>query len=1306
MRQRVRNTLLAFAVALTAVGVAVPTPVAAAAAGVDPGSVELTLRPGGRSTFAANVTTPPVVPNPDIVFLADVTGSMNPSLANVRNNLPSIMTDVRAAQPNARFGVAEYKEQGDADHVFGVNTNLTDDTAAVVSGAQKWLYDVGGGGSPQTDFINAHYRLATGAVGFRPTSSRVVVWFGDARSNDPSLGHTLPDTIKALQDNGVRVIAVPVTGTSAPGLDERGQATRITTDTAGVLMPSQPAAQISRAILDGLHALSVTVTPKPTCDPRLTLAANPASRTVRSGTAAAFTETVAVRPGTAAGTYTCAVDFQVANQSVGYAQTVTVHVPGTVPALRIGDVSVSEGDSGATPATVTVSLDAPSTQQVTVGWTAVAGTATTPADFAAGSGTVTFAPGDTSEQVTVSVAGDQAVEGDETFTLHLTNPVNATIADADGVVTIVDDDEQGDLPAVRIGDSAVPEGDSGATPGVLTVSLDRASTQPVTVGWATVEGTATAPEDFADGSGTLTFEPGATSKQVTVSVAGDEVVEGDETFTVHLASPTNATIGDADGLVTILDDDDQPGTPPTLRIGDSAGPEGNVGTTPATFTVGMDKPSTTAVTVHWATETGTAGADDVTMASGELVFAPDEVSKQLTVAVIGDLTPEDHESYLVRLTGATGATITDDNGLGAIDDDDSGPPPVQVPQLRIGDVGQAEGNAGTAPATITVVLDQVSALPVTVHWATDDGSATAPDDYVAGAGDLTFEPGVTTRQITVPIVGDRALEPGETFGVQLTNAVNATISDGTGLLAIGNDDENTGDAELTVDDVAVAENTGYAVATMRLSAARAVEVTVRMTTVEGTATDPEDYTGGSALVTFQPGQTLVQAPIALADDTVAEGDETFVVALSEATGAPVADPDGVVTILDDDGGPGDLPTVGVDDTAVAEADGPGVFEVHLTKAGTAPITVRWASTDGTAGAPGDFTASSGQVTFAPGQTTGRIEVPITDDTVVEGDETFTVTLSEPAGARLGDATAVGTILDDDDDVVRPTVSVADTSVREDRGPAGFLVRLSEAATETVTVDWTTGNGTAAAPGDFAGGSGRVVFTAGQTSAQVSVPIVNDTVVEPDETFTLTLSEPDGATLGDGAAVGTIVNDDVAQVGKFNCTSSAADLFGRRPAVANPGGTPCVDDTRTAGRVRLNVGLLAVTADGLTASTDQAPGGMSATAGLLTTRITTIGLNIEIGTMTATATTTCVAGPTGLTPVFAGSSQIASLKVNGVRIPIGSGAVRIPLVLGSLSLNSTVATKDGLTQRAFDLRTLLGNVVVGEAHVGVSGNPCG
>lgn len=1285
---RKRRTVLAAAILLTAVGVVVPTRLAAAVAGVDPATVELTLAAGASSTFTANLTTPVIAPDPDIVFLADTTGSMDPALANVRNNLPSIMAEVRAAQPNARFGIAEYKEQRDGPRVFRVNTPLTTEDDAVVAGAQDWLYGVGGGGQPQTDFLNAQFQLATGAVPFRPDGSRVIAWFGDARSNDPSLGHTRADTVNALRANGIRVVAVPVTGTPAPGLDELGQATSVTGSTGGVLMPGQGAGDVAAAILNGIQALAVPVRPVPACDPQLTLTADPPTRTVSSGTVAEFAETVTVRPDAAAGTYRCTVDFQVNGLSAGYTQTVTVHVPGAEPRLRISDVTVDEGDSGTTPATLTVSLDRAATSDVTVAWA----TEGDSGDFTPGSGSLTFAAGETSKQLTVAVTGDLLDEPDETFTVRLSQPSGAVVEDGEGVVTIRDDDEPGTLPLLRISDAAVPESDAD-TSGTLTVSLDRPSTGTVTVDWATVAGTA-GPADFTEASGTVTFTPGQTTRPLPVTVRGDDLVEQTETFTVRLSGAAGATLDDADGVVTVLDDDDTtPGELPRVRIGDAAGPEGNTGTTPATLTVTLDKPSTTPVTVQWATEPGTAGADDFTAASGELTFAPGEVSEQLSVAVLGDRAREAAETFAVRLTGASGAVVADDSGTCTITDDD-GSTPGEVPELRIGDVSVPEGVADATPATVTVVLDQASLVPVTVRWATEPGTA-GTDDFTAGGDVLEFAPGQTSTQITVPVVGDRAAEEDETFAVRLSEAGNATIADGSAVVTVVNDD--SGGPELSVEDVTVAEDAGQAAVTVRLSAVSAEPVSVRVATVEGSASDPADYAGVDTRVTFEPGATTVSVPVAVVADAVPEGDETFAVTLSSPTGATIGDAAAVVTIRD---GGGDLPVVSVDDTSVAENGGAAVFPVRLTKAPATPVTVRWATAEGTA-TGADFTGGTGEVTFAPGAVTASVEVPVVDDAAIEGDESFELTLSAPSGATLGDAAAAGVILDDDDSVVRPVLSVTDASVREDGGPAVFEVRLSEAATGPVSVAWATGDGTAVAPGDYTGGAGRVSFAPGEVSAPVEVPVTEDTAPEGDETFTLTLTDPVGATVGDGTAVGTIV--DVAASGTFTCAASAADLLGTRPAVA--GGDPCATDARSAARLRLNLGLLTVTVDGLTAATTAAPGRVDATAGLLTTRISAIGLVIELGAVTSTATAACVAGPGGAAPVFTGSSRLAWLKINGVAVPIGSGPVTLPLLVGSLSLNSTVETADGLVQTAFELRTLLGNVVIGEAEVGATGNPC-
>ncbi|MFD5244970.1 Calx-beta domain-containing protein [Amycolatopsis sp. NPDC058340] len=428
-----RRPLLVVLAAVTAMFAS--TAVAAAAPpGVDPATVDLTLNAGQSTTVTKNVTTSAVPPNPDLVLLADTTGSMGGPIGNVRSNASAITGDVLAAQPTAQFGVAEYKDFTDSVP-FKVNQGITADTAAVQAGIDQWSA-AGGGDTPEAN-LNALYQLATGAVAFRPDGTRIIAWFGDAPSHDPSGGHTLAQTIAALQAAKIRVVAVNV-----GGLDATGQASAITSATGGVLLNNVPAGQVSQAILDGIKSIEVTVTPKVTsCDPQLTVTNDPGSVKVTSGEVATFTETIKVAAGAAPGTYQCVVDYQVDGMSRGYIETTTVRVLG----LTINDVTVGEGSGGAqVPATFTVSLlGGPSPNPVTVQYATANGTATAPADYAAASGTVTFAPGQTARPVTVLVNPDKVDEPDETFTVNLSAPSGAGLLDATGVGTIVDDDRDG-----------------------------------------------------------------------------------------------------------------------------------------------------------------------------------------------------------------------------------------------------------------------------------------------------------------------------------------------------------------------------------------------------------------------------------------------------------------------------------------------------------------------------------------------------------------------------------------------------------------------------------------------------------------------------------------------------------------------------------------------------------------------------------------------------------------------------------------------------------------------------------------------
>jgi ribosomal protein L35AE/L33A len=255
---------------------------------------------------------------------------------------------------------------------------------------------------------------------------------------------------------------------------------------------------------------------------------------------------------------------------------------------------VTEGDSGTVAATFTVSLETPSGRALSVDYATANATATAPADYVAASGTLNFGAGQTSREVTVVVNGDVLDEANETYTVNLSSPTNVTIGDGQGLGTITDDDP---LPAIAIGDATVAEGNSGTVNATFALSLDAPSGRPVTVTYATEDGTAIAPGDYVAGTGTVTFPSGQMSRNVTVVVKGDTVDESNETYSVELTNPGNATITDGEGIGTIIDDDGSP----SLSVDDVVVTEGDSGTINASFTVSLSGLSGQTVSVGYAT---------------------------------------------------------------------------------------------------------------------------------------------------------------------------------------------------------------------------------------------------------------------------------------------------------------------------------------------------------------------------------------------------------------------------------------------------------------------------------------------------------------------------------------------------------------------------------------------------------------------------------------------------------------------------------------------------------------------------------
>jgi hypothetical protein len=452
------------------------------------------------------------------------------------------------------------------------------------------------------------------------------------------------------------------------------------------------------------------------------------------------------------------------------------------------------------------------------------------------------------------------------------------------------------MATLAIGDMTVAEGDGGTTNAVfevvLTPEMGDTNGNVVTVNFATADGTATEPDDYAMTAGSLAFtlDGTAQTQAITVAVAGDMLDEADETFEVNLSGAVGATISDGQGIGTITDDDD----PPSLSINDPSITEGDAGTTNMVFTVTLSAESGLPVTVQFTTADATATQPaDYASTSGTLTFAPGTTTQLITVAVNGDLLDEANETFEVNLSSATNAAISDAQGIGVITDNDA------PPSLSINDQSVTEGDAGTINMVFTVTLSAVSGQQVTVQFATADATATQPADYAPTSGTLTFAPGTTTQQITVAVKGDLLDEANETFVVNLSNETNATIADGIGVGAITDNDPPM----VSINDVVQTEGnqgTTNLVFTVSLSSVSAAPVTVQFSTANGSAISPHDYSAQSGTLSFAAGETQKTITIAVRGETTHEIDETFFVNLSSPSGANLGDSQGVGLILNDD----------------------------------------------------------------------------------------------------------------------------------------------------------------------------------------------------------------------------------------------------------------------------------------------------------------------------------------------------------------------------------------------------------------------
>ena len=535
------------------------------------------------------------------------------------------------------------------------------------------------------------------------------------------------------------------------------------------------------------------------------------------------------------------------------------------------DASASEpGDNGQFTVTLTATADSDTVVSYTVG-----GDASSGADFGSLTGSVTILAGQTSATIDLSVIDDSLLEDNEDVTVTLdsitSGDADLTIGPANAATVTIADDDTAEVTVVANDDTAAEPTDNGQ----FTVSISNASDTDTVVSY-TLSGDATAGDDFANLSGTVTILAGQTSATIDVSVIDDSVLEDTETLTLTLDAITSGdaevSIGTTDTATVTITDDDVAEISITANDDSAAEPTDN-----GQFTVSLSNPSDTDTTVTYTVAGDATAGDDFTPLSGTVTILAGQTTATIDVSVLDNGVLEATESLTVTLDSITAGNT--DVTIGAVDsatvtiaDDDTAEVTVIANDPGAGepsDNGQFTVSLSAASDTDTVVSYSLS------------GDATAGTDYKALSGTVTIAAGSTTAVIDVNVIDDSILEATEALTLTL-DAVTTGDSDITigaaDSATINFTDDDSAEVTIVSNDDSASEPSDGGQFTVSLSNPSDTDTVVTYT-VAGDATSGDDFAPLSGSVTILAGQTSTTIDVNVLDDTLLEGTENVIVTL-------------------------------------------------------------------------------------------------------------------------------------------------------------------------------------------------------------------------------------------------------------------------------------------------------------------------------------------------------------------------------------------------------------------------------------------
>ncbi|MFB0515655.1 MAG: Calx-beta domain-containing protein [Candidatus Neomarinimicrobiota bacterium] len=812
--------------------------------------------------------------------------------------------------------------------------------------------------------------------------------------------------------------------------------------------------------------------------------------------------------------------------------TYTITDNDTPPEIQFA-LSSSSGDEGTTPAKLLVRLSEVSSQNVSVSYAATGGTATSGDDYALSAAMAIITAGDIDTTIDVTIVNDDLDENDETIAVTLSDPVNATLgATKVHTFTIVDNDT---LPVIQFFTSA-SEGNEAVTPAVFQIKLAPISGREVTVDYIVTGGNATPGGiDYTLAAGTATIPAGATATSFNANIVDDFIDEGLETIAVTLSDPVNAALGvNSVHTYTIYDNDE----PPTVQFADSAS-SGDESISPVALQLVLSAPSAFEITVDYAISGGNAEPTDYVLDPGTVTISSGATSASISLIIIDDLEYElEEDSVQVSISNPVNANLGPNTVHTYTITDNETQPVVQFA------LTSSSGDEGSSPANLAVQLSSATDNNVTVDYAVTGGTAAGGGvDYTLLPGTATIPAGETAVNIQLAISDDVLDESNETVIVSLSNAVNASLGGNQTHTYTIQDNDPPPTIQFTTAASSGGEEQSPAYLPLELSTVSALNVTVDYSVTGGSATGGgTDYILAVGSATINAGTTTTSICLDVVNDELFESDETIEVTISNPENATLgARTVHTYTIVDDDNAP-EVQFV-LTSSSGYEGIPSATLQLELSWPSESVVTVNYAVSGGTAkGAGVDYTLVAGTVTIPAREIAAAISFDITDDLLDESDETILVFLSAPVNATLGpNSIHTYTIVDND---ARPFIQFATISSTDSEGtnPAFIQLELNTISGQDVTVDYAVTGGTASGDGiDFIFAGGVALIPAGDSTAALSLPIVNDLLDEDDETVVLTLTDPVNANLGINTLhTYTISDDDAPPWIQFTTESSSGD----------------------------------------------------------------------------------------------------------------------------------------------------------------------